>query len=496
MSRITVILPNNLGDVIMALPVLKSIRNTNPDAEIAFLVEAGYEAGLLSSPFCDRIIPINRRDIKKQLCSRQWRDGVGALRLLIDTIGNDRDDIVVNLSQHPYMSFVISLINAPDTRGRRFLREGNHALPDVWSQYLYTIPFARAYNSLHATDVYCRIAGVPSGMAGRFITPTDREIDDCRSYLAQQQFSLDRPVAVLQPGAAWPSKRWPVKAFVELGKMLIADGYGILITGAPAERELAESITDTLGESCRSTAGNLTFRESIVLLTVADTVVTGDTAIMHAASAIGTKVVALFGPTNPVETGPYGNNHSVVCGTCPQRPCFKTTCADNRCMTSISPDRVYRSIRNQTVPSNECDSFTTWIDGEVYRLQPEGSCENAYVNTIGAALTRRAFEPSFTVEPADPQGSGQLESRTFIHYLEQMEQWLIDYRSVGDSRVLTRFEKARTDASAIGGIAAFWSALLNIRLNSVPLLNPVAGIEGSLAACRITREQISQALGL
>lgn len=494
MPRITVILPNNLGDVIMTLPVLKSIRNTTPDAEIAFLVEAGYEAGLLGSPFCDRIIPIDRRDIKKQLCSGQWRDGVGALRLLIDAIRNDRDDIVINLSQHPYMSFVTSLINAPDTRGRQFLREGNHALPDAWSQYLYTIPFARKYNSLHATDVYCRIAGVPSGMAGPFITPADREIDECKSFLAQQQFSLSRPVAVLQPGAAWPSKRWPAEAFVALGKMLIADGYGILVTGAPAERKLAASIADALGEPCRSTAGDLTFRESIVLLTVADSVVTGDTAIMHAASATGTKVVALFGPTNPVETGPYGSDHAVVCGKCPQRPCFKTTCSDNRCMTSISPDFVYGCIRNQTVASNECDRFTTWIDGGDYRLQPEASSGNAYVNTIGAVLTRRAFEPSFAVEPADPQGPDQLESRTFIHYLEQMEQWLTAYRSGGDSKPLGSFEKARTDASAIGGIAAFWSALLNIRLNSVPLLDPVAGIKGSLAACRITREQIAAVL--
>ena len=107
----------------------------------------------------------------------------------------------------------------------------------------------------------------------------------------------------MQPGAAWPSKRWPAESFIELGRMLIADGYGILVTGARAEREIAARIAGELGGQCRSTAGELTFRESIVLLTVATTVVTGDTAIMHAAAAVGTKVVYEIGNLSFLKAG-------------------------------------------------------------------------------------------------------------------------------------------------------------------------------------------------
>ena len=76
----------------------------------------------------------------------------------------------------------------------------------------------------------------------------------------------------------------------------------------------------------------------------------------------------------------------------------------------------------------------------------------------------------------------------------RMERILATVKAGGGAGELGRFEQIRHEAARIGGIAEFWSALLNIRLNSVPLLDPVAGIDGSISACRDTREQIAAAL--
>lgn len=495
MSRIIVMLPNNLGDVIMTLPLLDALKTADPSRHVSFLVEKGYAGGLENSPVCDRIITIDRRRMKEMFCSDDWKEGITALRSLAHDLSGEGEAVVVNLSQHPYLSYLVSAVVASDIRGRRYLREGNHALSDPWSQYLYTIPFARDYNGLHASDVYCRIADVRAGKDKRWIIPTEREYTACGAFFTERNFPIDRPLIVFQPGAAWPSKRWPAGAFISLGKMLLRDGYRIVITGAPEERDTALRIAGELGERCCATAGDLSFRESIVTLTMADAVVTGDTAIMHAAAAVGTRVIALFGPTSPVETGPYGSGHTVLCGTCPHRPCFTPTCASGSCLAAITPALVYGCIRENPPESGSgVERYTTGFTDGVYRLVPEGGVEGSYVDAGGAALTRMVFEPSFFKATVQPEASEVIESRRFIDQCARMEQLLTKVKAGGGAMELRQYEQTRIRAEHLGGIAAFWSALLNIRLNSVPLLDPIAGIDGSIAACRSTREQITTAL--
>ena len=490
-------LPNNLGDVIMTLPLLASLKSIPETPHITFVAEEGYEGGLLNSPYCDRIVTIPRKTIKQAAGTAGWRHGIELLRELVEQIASGGCDHLYNLSQHPYLSHVASLVKAAGRSGRYFLPEGNHTLRDPWSQYLYAIPFARHYNELHAADVYCRIGnavnGRPDGTLYSLKVLTG-EKNAARRFLADKNFSIDRAVAVFQPGAAWQAKRWPEEAFAALGKMLVNDGYGILITGSPAERDVSDRIAGALGTSCLSTSGELSFRESIALLAFADWVVTGDTAIMHAAAALGRKVVALFGPTSPVETGPYGSGHRVVCGKCPQRPCFRTVCPTCLCMKSIRPETVYGCIRDQTVSTGDADIFTTGFDRGIFRLIPVDGHPNPFFHQAGAALVRRVFE----VLPAPGNEHSLLseveQSRRFIAVCKMMESSLAAGLSGGGSVQLQRFEALRGRAAALEGVTTFWNALLNIRLNSVPLLDPVNGISASLAVCRETRMQVEGAL--
>ncbi len=485
--RTVIILPNNLGDVIMALPVLEAIKKNRADCHISFFVEEGFEGGLLHFPHCDRIVRFPRKTIRRLSGEPHWDRGIAGLASCIDELRADGCEEVINLSQHPYPSYISTILNSTGTAGRRFLREGVHAITDPWSQYLYAIPFARRCNMLHATDVYCRIAGTTSGKEA-FITITGREARDAAEYLKEKGLTPGN-LAVFQPGAAWPSKRWPVERFIELGRMCARDGFRIVLTGAAAERDTVNVIASALGPCGCATAGELSFRGTMALLPHVRFVVSGDTALMHAAAALGKKVFALFGPTSPVETGPYGSGHTVFAGRCQRRPCFSPICADSVCMRSITAETVYCRIRGKVPVSSSCDVFSTVFSGSVFCLDPVSASRDIFFDRHDAWVARRAFDRGFTShEPPQPRDEDR--SRAFAQRCETLERTLVMYQRNRDAGLLRDFERLRAETVHEEGIGAFWAALLNIRLNSVPLLDPMEGILGSIAACRLTRRQI------
>lgn len=495
LNRILIMLPNNLGDVIMALPVLEALKKKIPDATLSFLVEEGYEGGLVEHRFCDKIIVFPRKLIKQQSVTSLWENGLGLLEQSITECSHHGGSFLVNLSQHPYLSIVATLSRAARGVGRFFLPEGNHAIIDWWSQYLYAIPFARQYNNMHVTDIYKRIAGADTTFELEnpiFITAVEAERS--RTYLLAQGWDGVKRVIVFQPGAAYPAKRWPREAFVALGKRLGADGYFIVITGAAAEVDLARGIAAELEGCSTVTAGELSFRETIALLTQVTACVTGDTAIMHAAAGLKKKVFALFGPTNPVETGPYGSGHVVFAGSCTQRPCFCTTCKSMLCMKSIDPAVVYAAIVGHTIAMARCDVLVTAMVQGVYRLEPIVPGAHPYYNRAGASFTRGCFEKEAVRETMQLDGPDRESLLLFVNKCTQLEQTLRAYQVDKNSELLRYFEKLRSEVDAVNGIVAFWFALLNIRLNSVPLLDPAKAVVRYQEACKETRLQLARGL--
>jgi hypothetical protein len=224
-------------------------------------------------------------------------------------------------------------------------------------------------------------------------------------------------------------------------------------------------------------------------------VVCGDTAIMHAAAGLGIKTYALFGPTSPVETGPYGSGHVVIAGKCPRRPCFRSDCAEGTCMKSIDPVTVYGCIRGDAVVNQGCDVFTTKFVAETYRLEPVSDAPtHPYFDEPEATLTRRAVEQVYTRTLTSEAASRVIgQSRRFVGQCREMEELLQAFLRDRTPESLRAFEQKHAEAVTSGeGITAFWAALLNIRLNSVPLLDPATGVTRSIDACRLTACQISQ----
>jgi heptosyltransferase-1 len=483
MKKILVILPNNLGDVIMTLPVLGGLKTADPQAHISFFVEQGFEAGLVNSPFCDRIFTFDRKSVRDMARTADWRGAIAEIKKTIADLSSEKFNRVINLSQHPYPSYVTALLGCGDCAGRRFLREGNHALPDAWSRYLYAIPFARSCNDLHATDVYTRIAGpCQMGVSGG-LRVSDEEKSKAAAFLYANGMKPDAgPLLVMQPGAASSAKRWPLDHFAALGSQLVANGYRIVVTGAPAEIAPARALGDRIGGSVLVTAGKITFRDTIALLPFTKGCVTGDTAIMHAAAALKVRAYALFGPTNPVETGPYGPGHFVLYGRCVKRPCFCMDCKNTLCMKSIVPETVLGVIKESSVDAAGCDLYKTALrpDGSTC-LEPVAAGGAGLFDPAGAALARAIAANAM---PDAPVEAVRRDAGVFIDRLDRMAAALAEYLETRSMDAIRRYERIHDESGEASGIAAFCAAFLNIRLNGIPLLDPIAGVKESLAACR------------
>ncbi len=115
-----------------------------------------------------------------------------------------------------------------------------------------------------------------------------------------------------------------------------------MIFGSGAENELCRNIAVKIGNGAVSLAGELTLRESAALLSLTPFFITNDTGVMHLAAASGSKVIAIFGSTNPVWTGPLGDGHQVIYGQETCSPCYKRTCRYGHidCLKKITPEGV------------------------------------------------------------------------------------------------------------------------------------------------------------
>ncbi|MBW1992352.1 MAG: glycosyltransferase family 9 protein, partial [Deltaproteobacteria bacterium] len=117
-------------------------------------------------------------------------------------------------------------------------------------------------------------------------------------------------------------------------------GFTPVLTGGPADQEVATAVAAYSRVPLVNLAGGTTVGQLAVLLQGAALAITTDTGPMHLAAALGTPVVALFGPTAPWRTGPFGKGHAPLRLDLPCSPCFRRTCPEPRCLTDLPPEAV------------------------------------------------------------------------------------------------------------------------------------------------------------
>lgn len=165
-------------------------------------------------------------------------------------------------------------------------------------------------------------------------------------HLALRKSGIDGPFVAIHPGASEAARRWPAERFGEVARRLIEDGHSVLVLGGPGEEALVEDVLSACGGRAMRLKRKLSVVQLAALLSKASLLICNDTGPMHIAGAMGTRVVGLFGVTNPSHTGPYGEGHSLIRGSCPCSPRSLNNCS-GECMRSISVEQVVEAARSQ-----------------------------------------------------------------------------------------------------------------------------------------------------
>ncbi|MGH7570017.1 MAG: glycosyltransferase family 9 protein, partial [Gemmatimonadales bacterium] len=162
----------------------------------------------------------------------------------------------------------------------------------------------------------------------------------------------DAPVAVLAPGAAHATKRWPVAHWIGLADRLRAAGYRLVVVGGPADRGVAQQLADD--DRAASAAGEFSLQETGAVIARARVLVSGDTGVMHMATGVGTPVVALFGPTVeqfgffPYRARAVALERPLDCRPCSALGSARCPLGHHRCLVDITPAAVALAVERLT----------------------------------------------------------------------------------------------------------------------------------------------------
>jgi len=338
-NNILVIKLRYIGDVLLATPVLRALRERFPGACLAMAVLRGTEDVLKGNPDLTEVLVVER-------------GGLAAQFRFLQSLRRKRFDCVIDLTDGDRSAILSRFSGAPVRIG---LNEEHR-----WRGLLYTTVVQSRPDVRHRLERNLETVR-PLGIepkAGPLVLriPLEDEAEAARllDNLAGEKLSVGvKPLVMLQPGARYWFKAWPAERFAELaGRLAARYGCRILVGGDAKERELAETIRGGVRTPVVLLAGRLTLLQYAAVLKRCALFVGNDNGPMHMAAALGIPVVALFGPSDPAEWGPRGGRAEVLYKELDCRRCFHPTCTrgEESCMKQISVDEVMDRIERQLPP--------------------------------------------------------------------------------------------------------------------------------------------------
>lgn len=333
-KKILIVKPSSLGDVVHSLPFLNAVKSGFPKAEIHWVIARGLEGLLEGHPMIDRLIVINKDDWKRAAKAGKTAAEIGRL---FKSLREECYDLVVDL-QGLFRSGIITMATgAPMRMGFEEAREG--------SRFFYNRRITGGKET-HAVDRYLKVAGALGCDTGEAVFPFPLVKSEAEE-VSRLQESL-KEYAVVVPGARWETKVWPAGNFGKVASML---PWKTVVIGSRADEQKAEEVVRASGGKAFSLAGKTSLRELIAIMRQAKLVISNDSGPMHIAAGFNVPVVAIFGPTSPRRTGPYGEGHIIVTSDVDCAPCFRKRCGDLKCMEGITVAKVLEKIDNRILNS-------------------------------------------------------------------------------------------------------------------------------------------------
>lgn len=325
-KRLLVIKLRAVGDVLLSTIVLRNLRLAFPGTQIDFLTEPPARDILAGSPDVNSLL----------LYDRTTMTGLDLIR----HVRKRRYDVVIDLFGNPRTALVTRLSGAKHRVGFRFRGR----------TYAYTIVVNPRGGEVHNTQFNLdAIEAIGVEIQDRNVyfhfTPADeRYVDD---FL--ERFSLKgRVLVALNTGGGWYTKRWSLERFAELGDRIIGEfGSAIILPWGPGQIHEVQQVAAFMSRTAVVPPAT-TLPQLGALLKRASLVVSNDSGPMHIAAAVGTPVLGIYGPTNPLLQGPYGRHHAIIRKeTLECLGCNFTSCPiGHLCMKELSVDAVFEAVRD------------------------------------------------------------------------------------------------------------------------------------------------------
>lgn len=344
-KKILIIKLAAIGDSILLIPMLRTLKKSFPRSEITFICTKINYAVAMKTPYIDKVVEI---DVHSYL-----RSPMKFFRF-IKELRRDKYEVIIDAGQWERINAIMTMLARSDfSVGFKTERQMKH--------YGYDSIVTHT-RSKHELETFLDLL-VPLGIN---ITEEDKKLE---YFLNDEDFNFaysfwlkhtleDKTVICLHPGCGENGRprEWAVENYISLGKRLVDydENIRILITGAKLEEERCEEIAAGIGKNTINTSGQFPLDNVVALVKKVKLIVCSNTGMLHIASCVGTKTMGLHGPTNPVKWGSYNKNAVLIQSDKFCSPCLYLGhdygCQAPQCMAHISVDDVFIYIRKALDP--------------------------------------------------------------------------------------------------------------------------------------------------
>jgi len=340
LQNILIVKTSAIGDVIHTLPALAWLGRHFPAARIDWLVEEAAADVIRDHPALDRVLVSKRKRWLADLQGPARRQAFTEIVSFIKNLRSRQYDLLID-----FQGLLKSSIWVLLARARRQVGFGRGMEHSEMSYLFLNERLPAVSMDLHAVDRERKLLtaiGIPCDQVGFDLPITDRHRQAVDILLQEHGIRRDERLVAINPMTTWPTKHWQSDKFARLADRLLHNGVRVVFTGGPNDRPAVRQICAMMRHKAVNLAGSTTLLELAALYDRAAMLITTDTGPMHVGAAVGTRLIALFGPTAPWRTGPYGEGHTVIRHALSCSPCLKKQCPHktDACMAAISVDQV------------------------------------------------------------------------------------------------------------------------------------------------------------
>lgn len=360
-KKILIIRLSAVGDVVNVLPALRVLRESHPNAHLAWLVEDRTKDIISGNPDLDEVIVFPRKKWQKEIANPiTVFPAISEAVRFFKSLRNKDFDLVIDF-QGNLKSGLITILSRGRVRlgfDNKTCKEWNHLFTNLHG-YIPTQRIHRIDKNLNLL----KAININSGYKRPHLNIPVEDKEFISEFL-RQNIKAEKPLAVIHPGTSdfGEYKRWPVSHYARLADLIIEKlGVNVIFTWGLSELDMVREIVSQMRQHAVISCKTRSLKQLAEIIRQSDIFISGDTGPMHIASIMDKPIVAIFGPKDPIIYGPYAYSVKareegdgtldgfsgiarVVRKDMPCSPCKKRSCKNNACIKTISSDQVFQSV--------------------------------------------------------------------------------------------------------------------------------------------------------